>query len=103
MDVIANRLNDGCSLDDYTKVVDEFRGVMKSEGYSYTVEIAVPFVGPELDVIYWVGRTKDLATFGSENDKWIKALTNAMSAESKINAKLNKCATNLRRTGSRTL
>ena len=100
LDVIVNKLNDGCSLDEYNKVVEEFRGVMTSEKYSYTVEIAVPFTGPELDVVYWIGRTKDIATFGVENGRWDQALANAKSSEAKVNAKLEKCSINVRRSGS---
>lgn len=102
LDVITNKLNDGCSLADYQKVVEEFRGVMKSEGYDYTVEIAVPLIGPDLDAVFWVGRTKDLATFGTGNQRWTKALANPKSAEAKVSAKLGKCAENVSRTGSLT-
>ncbi len=103
LDVITNSLNDGCSMEEYGKVVEEFRGVMTSQGYSYTVEIVVPFIGDQLDGVFWVGRTKDFATFGSESDRWEKALMNSKSPESKINKKLNDCATNVSRSGSRTM
>ena len=103
LDVITNSLNDGCSIEDYGKVVNEFRGVMKSQGSSYTVEIVVPFIGDPLDGVFWVGRTKDFSTFGAESDRWEKALMNSSSPESKINKKLNSCATNVSRSGSRTM
>ena len=103
LDVITNSLNDGCSMEQYGKIVDEFRGVMTLQGYSYTVEIVVPFIGDQLDGVFWVGRTKDFATFGAESDRWAKALLNSKSPESKINKKLNGCATNVSRSGSRTL
>ncbi len=103
LDVITNSLNDGCSIEEYGKVVDEFRGVMTSQSYSYTVEIVVPFISDQLDTIFWVGRTKDFATFGTENDRWNKALMNSKSPESKINTKLNDCATNVSRSGNRTM
>jgi hypothetical protein len=102
LDVIATKLKDNCSLAEYNKVIEEFRGVMTSEKYSYSVEIAVPFTGPELDVVYWIGRTKDIATFGVENGRWDQALANAKSPEAKVNAKLEKCSVNVRRTGSTT-
>lgn len=103
LDVITNRLTANCSMDQYAKVVDEFRGVMTSQKYSYTVEIVVPFIGNDLDSLFWVGRTKDLATFGSESDRWAKALMDAKSPEAKINQKLNECTTNVSRSGSRTM
>ena len=102
LDVIATKLKEDCSLAEYNKVIEEFRGVMTSEKYSYSVEIAVPFTGPELDVVYWIGRTKDIATFGVENGRWDQALANAKSPEAKVNAKLEKCSVNVRRTGSTT-
>jgi hypothetical protein len=102
LDVIATKLKDNCSLAEYNKVIEEFRGVMTSEKYSYSVEIAVPFTGPELDLVYWIGRTKDIATFGVENGRWDQALANAKSPEAKVNAKLEKCSVNVRRTGSTT-
>ncbi len=76
---------------------------MTSQGYSYTVEIAIPFIGNQLDRIFWVGRTKDLATFALETAQWNEALKNSRSPESKINKKLNGCTTNLSRSGSQTM
>lgn len=100
VDVIVNSMNDGCPLDKYLGHVEEFRGVMKSENYSYTVEILQPLMGDDVSVIYWVGRTADLATFGAEYTRWEQALENAGSPESKVNAKLNECTTNVSRSGS---
>ena len=99
LDVIGNGLNDGCSLEKYLGVVEDFRGVMKSQGYSYTVEIAQPHTGDNLNTIWWIGRVKDLATFGEEYSRWEKALTDSGSPESKVNAKLNDCASNISRNG----
>jgi len=103
MDVITNRMKDGCSMEKYAKVVEEFRGVMKSQGYSYTVEIVVPYIGDNLDAVWWVGRTKDFATFGAESDRWVKAIATSGTPEAKVNEKLNACTTNVNRTGSRTM
>ena len=102
IDVITNQLTGSCTLEKYLEVVEEFRGVMTSEGYSYTVEIMTPVSGPDLSHVYWVGRTKDFATFGTEFTKWLAALEKSGSPESKVNAKLNKCAANLTRTGAMT-
>jgi hypothetical protein len=100
IDAIGNRLNDGCDLDKYLAVVEEFRGVMTSQGYSYTVEIAQPLTGDDLTMIWWVGRTKDLATYGTEYSKWEAALQNPSSPEAKVSAKLTACSTNVSRSGS---
>jgi len=100
VDVITNKMTGDCTMEQYLATVDEFRGVMTSEGYAYTVEILAPVTGPDLSNVFWVGRVKDLATFGAEYTKWLKALEQAKSPESRVNAKLNKCATNVSRSGA---
>jgi hypothetical protein len=99
VDAISNKLIGGCTLDQYLVAVGEFRGVMKSEGYGYTVEIMQPLTG-ELGAIWWVGRTADLATYAADYTRWEKALANAGSPEAKVNAKLDACAENVSRQGS---
>src|SRR3990172_7766817 len=74
LDVIVSKLEAGCSLDKYLGVVEEFRGVMKSQGYKYTVEIAAPFTSSDLSVVYWVGREPNFATFCQESDRWDAAI-----------------------------
>jgi hypothetical protein len=100
LDVIGNKLNDGCSFDQYLGLVKDFRGVMKSESYGYTVEIAQPRTGEDLTIIWWIGRTKDLATFQKDNARWEAALMKSGSPEAKLNDKLTKCSTNVSRNGS---
>jgi len=102
LDVITSRLTAGCSLDKYLGVVEEFRGVMKTQGYKYTVEIAPPFIGPDLSVVYWVGREPNFATFGQESDRWEAAIAKAGTPEAMVSAKLNACSENVSRSGSRT-
>ena len=58
-----------------------------------------PVTGDDLSVIFWVGRTKDLATFGAEYTKWLAALDKPGSPEAKVNEKLNQCSTNQSRSG----
>ena len=102
VDVITNKMTGDCSMEKYLAAVEEFRGVMTSEGYSYTVEILAPVSGPDLNSVFWVGRTQDFATFGAEYTKWLTALGKSGSPESKVNAKLNKCAMNVSRSGAMT-
>ncbi len=102
LDVFVNKLKAGCSLDKYLAVVEEFRGVMKSQGYKYTVEIATPFIGPDLSAIYWVGRGPNSASFGQETDRWDAAIAKPGTPEAKINDKLNACAESVSRTVSLT-
>ncbi len=102
IDVITARLKDGCSLDKYLGVVEEFRGVMKTQAYKYTVEIAEPLLGPDLSVIFWVGREPNFATYGQESDRWEAAIAKTGTPEAKVNAKLDACTENVSRSGSRT-
>jgi hypothetical protein len=89
-------------MEQYLSAVQEFRGVMTSQGYTYTVEILAPVTSPDLSNVFWVGRTKDLGTFGLEYTKWLAALEKAGTPEAKVNAKLNKCAANVSRSGALT-
>ena len=102
LDVITVKLKEGCPLDKYLGVVEEFRGVMKSQGYKYTVEIAPPFIGQDLSVVYWVGREPNFGTFGQESDRWDGALAKAGTPEAKVSEKLAACGENVSRSGSRT-
>jgi len=102
VDVITNKLTGDCTMEKYLATVDDFRGVMTAQGYSYTVEVLVPVTGSDLSSVFWVGRTKDLATFGAEYSKWLTALGKSGSPESKANASLNECATNVSRSGALT-
>ena len=102
VDVITNKMNPDCTMEKYLAAVEEFRGVMTAQGYTYTVEILVPIEGSDLSSVFWVGRTADFATFGAEYTKWLAALDDSRSPEAKVNAKLNKCATNVSRSGSLT-
>ena len=52
VDVIGSKLNEGCSLEKYLKLVDEFRGVMKENNYEYTVEILQPVTSEDLSIIW---------------------------------------------------
>jgi len=102
LDVITNKLKDGCTVDKYLGVVEEFRGVMKAQKYTYTVEIAAPFVAADLDTMYWIGRTSNAGVFGQETDRWEAAIAKPDTPEAKVNAKIGACTTNVARSGSRT-
>jgi len=102
LDVITNKLKAGCSLDQYLAVVEEFRGVMKTQGYKYTVEIESPFISSDLSVIHWVGREPNFATFGQEDDRWQAAIAKPGTPEAKISDKLNACSESVSRSGHRT-
>ena len=102
VDVITNKLSSDCTMVKYMATVEEFRGVMTAQGYTYTVEILVPVESSDLSNVFWVGRTADFATFGAEYTKWLAALGKSGSPEAKVNANMNKCATSQSRSGSLT-
>jgi hypothetical protein len=99
IDVITDKLNPDCTMEKYLANIAEFRSVMTAQGYTYTVEIMAPVTGDDLGVVFWVGRTKDFATFAAEYSKWLAALETAGSPEAKLNEKLTRCSTNLSRSG----
>lgn len=99
VDVITNKLLPGCSLGQYLGLVDEFRALMKAQKYNYRVETIVPFSGPALNEIYWVGRTANLAEFGQESERWEIAVAKPGTPENAWNTKSLACSETLRRTG----
>jgi hypothetical protein len=102
LDIVTSKLSSGCSLANYLALVEEFRGVMKAQGYKYTVEIVQPFQDSDLSLLYWVGREPNQATFGEENDRWEAATAKPGTPEAKVNDKINACATNVSRTSGHT-
>jgi hypothetical protein len=98
LDVITTRLGD-CSLEKYLTLVDEFRGVMKQQKYPYTVEIAVPLINNDLDAVYWIGRTADLASFATGVTRWEGEIAKKGTPEAKVNEKLDACGENVSRSG----
>jgi hypothetical protein len=102
LDVITTRLDPACPLDKYMSVVKEFREVIDRRGYKYTVEIAVPLTNDVLDVVYWIGREPDFATFGAESDRWEAEVAKRGTPEATIDKKLDACGENVSRSGHRT-
>lgn len=103
VDAIVNRFVDGCTIQKYTPIVEEFHGVMKSEGYTYRTEIMQPFYADDVNVVLWVGRVADIGVFGKENAKWQAATQNPNSPESRVLAKLNGCTENVSRSAYQTV
>ena len=102
LDVITTRLTPTCPLDKYMSVVNEFRGVIERLGYQYRVEISVPLMNSELDVVYWIGREPDLTTFGAETDRWESEVAKGGTPEATIDRKLDACGENVSRSGHQT-
>ena len=49
--------------------------------------------------LYWVGRTKDAATFGKAWDTWRNETADPNSVAGQLSARFVKCGTNLSRRG----
>lgn len=98
LDVITTRLGD-CSLDKYMSIVAEFRLVMAEQKYPYTVEIAVPFINNEMDTVYWIGRSPNLAAFAEGYTRWESQIAKSGTPEAKVSDRLNTCGESVSRSG----
>ena len=98
MDVIQFTLDDGCSLDQFMQITEDFN---KNFGAAngYMARVAVPVQNANLDAMYWLGTTKDAATFGKAWDTWRDALSDVESAPAKLWERLQACSTNTGRWG----
>lgn len=69
MDVIEFKLINGCSFDKYMEIANDFN---KDWGvaHEYTSRVAMPLQNDNLVSLYWLGTTKDAATFGKAWDTW---------------------------------
>ena len=98
LDVITVRLGN-CSLDKYMQIVEDFREVMKQQNYEYSVEIGVPVMNEQLDVVYWIGRAPDFEAFGRGFSRWEREIVKRGTPEAKLDSRLEKCGENVSRTG----
>ena len=97
MDVIEFKLLEGCSFEQYMEIVNDFNEWGKEYGYS--TQIAVPLQNENLESMYWLGTTKDAATFGKAWDTWRDALPDPESTPAKLWARFQACEVNLGRWG----
>ncbi len=98
MDVIQFELNEGCSFNEYMEIVNDFNEQWGKQ-HDYQSEIAVPLQSDNLVGMYWVGRTKDAATFGKAWDAWRDEQKDPNSLASRLWARFQACETNLSRRG----
>lgn len=98
MDVIEFKLNDGCSFDKYMEIVKDFNSNWgKANGY--TSRVAMPLQSDDLVSMYWLGTTKDAASFGKAWDTWRDALSVPDSTPAKLWERFQACSVNLGRWG----
>ena len=95
MDVIEFKMFDGCSFEKYMDIVGDFNKWGKD--YGYNAQIAVPLQHSNMTSYYWVGTSKDAASFGKAWDAWRDALGDSDSVPAKLAERFGECTENLRR------
>ena len=85
------------SFEQYMAIVEDFNDWGK--GYGYNAKIAVALQSNNLTSYYWLGTSKDAATFGAAWDAWRDALSDSESTPSKLWARFRECTVNLGRRG----
>ncbi len=95
-DVIQIKLKDDCSISDYLEIVKDFNEQW-AEQHDYKSEIAVPLQSDDLDHIFWVGRSKDAATFGAAWDAWLADAEDPDSTAAKLWERFGACGDNVSR------
>lgn len=97
MDVIEFKMLEGCSFDKYMEIVNDFNEWGKD--YGYNARVAVPLQNDNLISFYWLGTSKDAATFGKAWDAWRDGLSDPGSAPAKLWVRFQECTVNLGRSG----
>ena len=101
VDVIAGKLNAGCSAEKYLQIVKDFRDQWANER-GYKVEILFPVASRDLGTFYWVGRAANAEAFGKGLDAWMGAQSDPNSVPAKLMARLRECTSVESRAGYRT-
>lgn len=97
MDVIEFKMVEGCSMDQYMAIVEDFN--KWGEDYDYEAKIAFPVQSNNLVSIYWLGMSPNAAAFGKAWDAWRDALGDAGSVPAKLSARFAECSENIGRRG----
>lgn len=98
MDVIEFKLLEGCSFDKYMEIVNDFNNNW-GKANDYTSRVAMPLQNENLVSMYWLGTTKDAATFGKAWDTWRDGLSDPDSTPAKLWERFQACSANLGRWG----
>lgn len=100
LDVIEFKIKDGCTMTKYLDIVKDFNVLVEPKGYK--AEILAPFYGSNLESLIWVGRSKDIESFGKGSNAYYQAGADANTAEGKLSARFRDCSTNIARRSYRT-
>jgi hypothetical protein len=98
VDVIEFKLNQGCQLETQLQVARDFNNEWGAR-YGYKAEILAPLETHRLSSFYWVGRTKDAATFGKAWDTWRSESRDPNSVAGRLLSRYTACATGVARRG----
>ena len=92
MDVIENEFVNGCTIAKLLPIVADFNEWGKA--YGYQAEIAVPLQSDSLSNVFWLGTSKDAATFGAAWDAWRDGQADPKSVPAKLQARFSECTVN---------
>ena len=98
LDVIESKMIYGCSSDTYLKIVNDFNKEWGMKN-GYTAKVAMPLQSDNLESVFWLGTTKDAASFGKAWDTWRDSMSDSNSVAAKLQARLTKCTLNIARRG----
>lgn len=98
MDVIEVQLNEGCSFNQYMDIVSDFNSDW-AEDMGYKARVAMPLQNSNLVSLYWLGTTKDAATFGKVWDAWRDGQSDSKSKPAKLWDRFQDCSVNVSRQG----
>ena len=98
LDVIESKMVDGCSSDKYLTIVKDFNKEWGMKN-GYSAKIAMPLQSGDLESFFWLGTTKDAASFGKAWDEWRDAMSDSNSVAAKLQARLDQCSLNAARRG----
>jgi len=102
-DVFEIKLKDACKLEQELQIVRDFNSQWGPK-HGYSAEIVIPIENSHMGSIYWVGRTKDMATLGEVVDTFAEeARRDPDSVAGKLLARLHECEIVLSRSGYESL
>jgi hypothetical protein len=98
LDVIQVKLKEKCTPATYVAIKNDFNEQW-GKSHGYRAEIAQPVQSNDLASIFWIGHAASAESFGKAWDTWRAELSDSKSVASKVNERLDKCATNGSRNG----
>ena len=96
LDVIQMELNKGCDFNQFMAIKTDFNSNWAKD-YDYKVELLIAVQSNDLKSIFWVGRSSDAVAFGKGWEAWVSDLGKSGSVAAKLNARFEKCVTNMSR------